>query len=462
MMFAQATNWRLQRMLLRAASVVLAATLLAGSPLMAARAWAQAQAGDDKAADKPDKTDKADNGAAKNNVYSVGDDTIDPNQPIKPNFLINVSVVGENEPSGTYPVDPAGNISIKYAGVMSPIRILGLTPKQAEAKIKEFLKMYVKNPDVTVTIINVPRPVIFVAGAVRNAGPFAASGDTALVDVLSKAEWTENADLSNIRVIRREKVGDEEKSVTTYYNFDKFISAKSGNTPDESQNPILHDKDRVIVPFKTTTAKGTISVYGEVVKPQREIPLPSGQILTVREAINLVGGTNTTANRKSITIRRASVDRPLIIDLDKAEQGDPVYNIELKSDDSIYVEKLENNAYINLNGGFVKPGKFVYDKRTTLTQAIGEAGGPAPFARAWDGVIFRHPDDDPKHSRVIAFNWIEISKGKKPDVELQPGDTVMLPPGTPPRPPIDVFSAISGLSSATYLYNSIAGRYIYH
>jgi protein involved in polysaccharide export with SLBB domain len=458
MMFAHATNSRPKRALLRAVVTGLTAALLAGSPLFAIQARAQAQAGDDKATDKTDKTDKPDNGAAKDNVYNIGDDSIDPNQPIKPNFLISVSVLGESEPSGTYPVDPAGNISIKYAGVMSPIRIVGLTPKQAEAKIKEFLKTYVKNPDVTVTIINVPRPVIFVGGAVKNAGPFVVSNETYLVDVLSKAVWTENADLSNVRIIRKEKVGDEEKSVTTTYNFDKFISARTG-TPDETQNPVLHDKDRIIVAFKSTTTKGTVTVLGEVEKPQREIPLPSGQILTVREAINLVGGTKTDANRKSITIRRASVDRPLIIDLDKAEQGDPVYNIELKSDDSIYVEKLENNAYINVNGGIVKPGKFVYDKRTTLTQVIGEAGGPAPFARIWSGTIFRHPDDDPKHSRVIPFNFVEIAKGRKPDIELQPGDTVLIPTGVPSRPPIDVFQALSGVSSLTYLINSVSGRY---
>src|SRR5579871_2754599 len=350
MMFAHATNPRPERTLLRMVSSALAAALLVGSPLFALRVQAQAQTGDDKATEKTDKTDKTDNAEAKKSIYNLGDDTIDPNQPIKPNFLISVSVTGEAEPSNTYIVDPAGNISIKYAGVISPVRILGLTPKESEAKIKEFLKNYVKNPDVTVTIINVPRPVIFVAGAVKNSGPFTASHDTALVDLLSKAEWTENADLSHIRVVHKEKVGDDEKTVTKEYNFDKFISVSTGGTADESQNPILHDKDRVIVPFKTTTAKGTVSVYGEVAKPQQNIPLPTGQILTVREAINLVGGTNGTANRKAITIRRASVDRPLIIDLDKAEQGDPVYNIELKSDDSIYVEKLEDNAYINING----------------------------------------------------------------------------------------------------------------
>ncbi len=449
-MYAHATNSRPERVLLRMVTTALAAALLIGSPLLALRA--QAQNNDEKATDKT--ADKIDSNDSKKGAYTIGDDAIDPNQPIKPNFLIGVSVTGEAEPSGVYPVDPAGNISIKYAGVMSPIRIMGLTPKQAEAKIKEFLKAYVKNPDVSVTIINVPRPTIFVAGAVKQTGFFTANKDTALVDVLSKAEWTDNADLTHVRITHKEKMGDEEKSVTLTYNFDKYISAKDGNQPDEAMNPVLHDKDRVFVPYKITNTKGTVSVYGEVDKPQRDIPLPAGQPMTVREAINLVGGTRGTANRKAITIRRASIDKPLIIDLDKAEQGDPVYNVELKADDNIYVEKLENNAYINLNGGLVKPGKFVYDKRTTLTEAIGEAGGTAPFARAWKGVIFRHPDDDPKHSRTIAFNFVDISSGKKPDIELQPGDTVMIPTGVPPIQ-ISPFQLLTGLGGLGYFFNAI-------
>src|SRR5207248_1319416 len=100
---------------------------------------------------------------------------------------------------------------------------------------------------------------------------------------------------------------------------------------------------------------------------------------------------------------------------DKAEQGDLVNNIELRPDDAVYVEKLEDNSFINVNGGFVKTGKFVYDKRTTLTQAIMEAGGVAPFAKLNEGRVFRHPDNDPKNSIIIPFKWKEIASGKSPD-----------------------------------------------
>ena len=147
-------------------------------------------------------------------------------------------------------------------------------------------------------------------------------------------------------------------------------------------------------------------------------------------------------------------DRPLVIDLDKAEQGDLVNNITLRPDDTVYVEKLENNSYINVNGGFVKPGKLIYDKRTTLTQAIMEAGGVAPYAKEKEGTVFRHPDGDAKHSQIIAFNFQQIAKGKAPDIELQPGDSVFIQAGTPPRTRdiLDYAGAVGQLAFLSYAF----------
>lgn len=390
-----------------------------------------------------------------------GDEQIDPNQPIKPDFVINVSVVGEPEPSGVYTVDQAGNVSIRYAGIMTPVSVKGLTPAQAEDAIKLFLKTYIKNPQVKVTIVQVPRPIVFVGGAVKQPGPIVIGPDTTLVDVLSRAEWTENADLTQVRITRREKADDgTEKTVPIIVNFESYIKIGEGKVPDEAQNPTLKDKDRIFIGFKSLPGNGVVSVQGEVAKPTVGIPLRNNPPMTVREVINLVGGTTPNANRKAVTIRRPTLDRPLVIDLDKAEQGDLVNNIEIRPDDAVYVGKLEENAYINVNGGFVKTGKFVYDRRMTLTQAIMEAGGVAPYARVKEGRIFRHPDSDPKNTMVIAFNWRDIASGKQPDIELQPGDTVWITPGTPPsRPPIDLLSALSALNSAAWTYMILSGRW---
>ena len=409
--------------------------------------------------DTTDKTTKAagttpDAPAPRTAPMPLGDEVISQTQTIKSSFVISVTVVGEPDPSGQYAVDQAGNINMKYAGIMTPVKVVGKTPEQAAAAITDFLKTYVKNPQVSVIIVAIPRPIIFIGGAVRISGPLQIGSEVTLIDALSRAEPTENADLSRVTIYRKQKSGNDEKTVPITVNFEKFFRPAPGETPDDSQNIVLKDKDRIVIPTKTRPGQGVISVFGEVEKTQRDIPLPSTQTLTVREAINLVGGTRQNANRKAVIVRRVGEDRPLVIDLDKAEQGDLVNNITLRPDDTVYVEKLENNAYININGGLVKPGKLVYDKRTTLTQAIMEAGGVAPFAHEKNGVIYRHPDNDAKRTQVIQFNFKDISKGKAQDIELQPGDSVFIESGQPSRTRdlLDYVSLIGSVGYLSYLF----------
>ena len=437
---------------LRSLSLALGVGLLVG--LGGVRAGAQAADSQDKIAKPPTTTDTATTGATtppatpRSTPSSLADDIISQTQPIKAGFVINVSVVGEPDPSAQYQVDQAGNINIKYAGIMTPVKVLGKTPAQAVLSIAEFLKTYVKNPQVSVIIVQVPRPVVFVNGAVRRSGPLTIGSEITLLDVLSSAEFTDTADLTQVRIQRR--IDGSDQTTTQFYNFEKYFRPAAGEMPDDTQNPLLKDKDRIFVQSKTRPGQGTISVFGEVEKVQRDIALPSTQTITVREAVNLVGGTRVGANRKAVIVRRVGEDRPLVIDLDKAEQGDLVNNITLRPDDTVYVERLENNAYINVNGGLVKPGKQVYDKRTTLTQAVEEAGGIAPFAKEKEGVIYRHPDGDAKHSQIIAFNYKDISKGKAPDIELQPGDSIFIQAGVPPRQQRDVLDTAGALGSALF------------
>ena len=199
------------------------------------------------------------------------DDAIDPNQPIKPDFVISVTVANEPEPSGTYTVDPAGNISIKYGGIASAISLQGLTPRMAEGEIAKFLKAYIKQPQVTVKINSIPHPTVYVGGAVKNPGPLVVTADATLSDVLSRAVWTPDADLTRVRIVRREKVNGEEKTTTQVVNFDDYANVKQNQAPDEANNPIIKDKDRIFLGFKSSQGNGVVSVGGEVVHPAQGV-----------------------------------------------------------------------------------------------------------------------------------------------------------------------------------------------
>lgn len=323
------------------------------------------------------RTEKPERATPARSPIAVADDVIDPNQAINSDFKINVMVVGETEPSGDYKVDALGNINIRYAGAVRPVTVKGMTPTEAQDAIVAFLKEYIKNPVVKVTIMDMPKISVFIGGAVRLPGPVIINSDTTLLDVITRADYTDASDPSQVMIVRKDQ------SAPMYVNFEKFIRSRRGEKVDESLNPLLKDKDRIWIASRNVPgAVGTVSVFGEVTRPTPAVPLRTTAPMTVREVINFAGGALPTADRHRVSIRRSGIDRPLIIDLDRAETGDLINNIELKADDIVYVEKLESNAYITINGGFVKPAnKIVYDKRMTLTQAIEEVGGLRPTPR---------------------------------------------------------------------------------
>jgi protein involved in polysaccharide export with SLBB domain len=371
------------------------------------------------------------------------EDEIDPNQPLKTNFVINVSVLNEAQPSGNYRVNPSGNVLLHLAEVLTPVSVTGLTSKEATKKITEFLKAYIKDPTVTVTIVSVPPPVATITGAIRKSGPTTINRRTTLMELLSKAEWADIADLSQVRVTRRSLVNGQEKAATLVYNIDHYVQPEKGKSPDETQNPVLEDKDSVFVPLKARTG-GLFSVSGEVTKPAAGIILRSAPPLTVREAIAFVGGMTPIANHKRVSILRVGQSQPLIVDLDKAEQGDKINNTEIRPDDAIYVERLGDNAFVEMGGAFYKPGRLVFDKKMTLTQAIMQAGGLSPLAKSQEGMILRHVGNDPNNTVFIPFKWKALLAHKTEDIALQPGDGVWVDSKVPNTSP-GGFGALSAL-----------------
>jgi protein involved in polysaccharide export with SLBB domain len=272
-----------------------------------------------------------------------------------------------------------------------------------------------------------------------------------LIELLSKAEWVENADLDKVQVVRRVE-GNDKRSVLVY-RLREFIRPVTNDAPDYTQNPILFDRDAVFVPFKTLQTN-IVSVSGEVLKPQYNLTIHSSPPTSVREAISLAGGISPTANRKHVKVVHSNGES-VLIDLDKAEAGDPEHNILLRSEDAVYVEKVDPQDFVYVNGGFVKPGKFIYTKNMTLTQAIMEAGGLAPFAKIKEGRIIRHPDEDPKNTQVIVFDWKKLLASKERDITLRPGDSIWLAPGSPNQ---NGFNILNSLSSLVLLFSAISGR----
>lgn len=394
-------------------------------------------------------------------AIASGDSDFDPNQPIKPGFQLSVNVSSAAGPeadlTGPVAVDPTGSLQLKLVGM---IDVRGLTPAQASDKIAAQLKPYVKDPKVSVTILSVPKPVVFLSGAVNRPGATPVNDSTTLVELVTIIGFTDNADLSRVRVVHRDEKGVR---VAKEYNLLRWLKPNPGEPTDDATNPVLSDRDFVFVPLKNLPGTGSVSVSGDVVRPG-VIPLRVGVPTTLREVLSMTGGVNPTADHQQVILRRLGVEKPMVVDYDRAEAGEAGQDVTVLPDDIVYVQKLGIDKFVNLNGAFVRPGKQPYLRTVTLTQMIAEGGGLQLGARAHEGRIFRHVGGaDPTRTQVIAFNYYRIRANKEPDLMIEPGDTIEVPVGNPPRPTMDAFQLSQTLLSIALLVDRLCGggRYNY-
>ena len=119
-----------------------------------------------------------------------------------------------------------------------------MTGKQADERVK-LLKGYV-----------LLRPIRFFAGgAAPNVGPLAVKAGATLSDALAETLWTPDADLTQVRISRKEIVNGVAQRVTRTVNFADYIKPAAGKVPDEANNPVIKDNDRIFIGFKAAAPK---------------------------------------------------------------------------------------------------------------------------------------------------------------------------------------------------------------
>jgi polysaccharide export outer membrane protein len=83
-----------------------------------------------------------------------------------------------------------------------------------------------------------------------------------------------------------------------------------------------------------------------------------------------------------------------------------------------------NSRKVFITGQVVKPGSYALTASATVLQLISMAGGLKDFADRKNIMIVRH-----EKSRTVnfRFNYKEIDRNPHQDIELKPGDTVVVP-----------------------------------
>lgn len=106
---------------------------------------------------------------------------------------------------------------------------------------------------------------------------------------------------------------------------------------------------------------------------------------------------------------------------------------EYKESPTVAIVVKEVNSYaIYVLGEVGKPGKYPLKTKTTLLQGITMAGGFTPIAARNRLVVFRFNDNGNNGSEKLraSYDDIVLRDGSQQNLELKPGDTIVVPSET--------------------------------
>lgn len=161
----------------------------------------------------------------------------EPTYVIGPEDVLDIKVWKEADISRTVPVRPDGKISLP---LLNDVQAAGLEPMQLQAAIREGLKKFISDPQVTVIVMQINSRRIFVLGEVARPGAFPMLPNMTVLQALSAAGgFSQFAKLSAIYVLRTENG----RQVTLPFNYKEVIR---GGRPE--QNITLKPGDTIVVP----------------------------------------------------------------------------------------------------------------------------------------------------------------------------------------------------------------------
>lgn len=219
-----------------------------------------------------------------------------------------------------------GMISLPLIG---DVKVSGLTTYQAERNIEGLLKDgYLKNPHVSISVIEYRSKKVFVLGAVKTPGSYELRGNATILEMISRGGGVSEGAGKSLMILRSPKKGSGAGPETINLNLNKLL--KDG---DLSLNLEVRDMDTIYIP-----TADSVFVFGEVVKPgSYKI---TDKDITLVEAITMAGGFTKIASPTGVKIIRVEggVEKNIEVNLKEIiKYGDKGKDVILKPNDVIVV-----------------------------------------------------------------------------------------------------------------------------
>jgi polysaccharide export outer membrane protein len=228
------------------------------------------------------------------------------NYTLGPNDQILIRSQVEDISERPYRIDAAGNIELPLVGTL---KASGLSVDQLEAELTKRLATYVKNPLVSVTVVQYRSEPVFFIGAFRSPGIYSLQGRRTLVEMLSSIGGLQPNASRRITITRRLEYGP--------LPLPSAVVDEATNTSTvEIGMSILHDTvnpaaDIVLQPYDQISVAQAemIFVSGEVSKTGG-VELGERDSLSVTQLLGLSGGLTHDADAAKASVLRPIMNTP--------------------------------------------------------------------------------------------------------------------------------------------------------
>jgi polysaccharide export outer membrane protein len=272
--------------------------------------------------------------------------SVRPDYELGPNDQILIGVPQAEEINQRpFRIDSEGFINVPIIG---RVHAGGLTIRSLETELTAKLREYIRQPQVTVSIVQFRSEPVFFLGAFRTPGIYPLQGGRTLVEMLAVAGGLQPTAGRRIKITRRMEYGPIPLP-NAIENPDRKVSTIEISLDSLTQN-INPAEDITLHAYDIVSAETAQPVYvsGEVVKPTT-IELGERESISVAQAITTAGGFTAIASRNKArvlrpilgTSRRAEIE----IDLNRVLHGKD-NDFPLLPNDVLYVPRSSGRSVL--------------------------------------------------------------------------------------------------------------------
>lgn len=257
----------------------------------------------------------------------------DPSYRMNAGDQIEIRVYDHPDLSMTTRIGPDGMIGFAFIG---QVKLSGQTIAQGAECIREGLVPYVKNPVVSITILEVQSETATIAGSCAKPGVYGISNSTRLADFYAMAGSSANRLFNGVNV----DVADLEHSILVRHGEILPVDfRKAIDSGDILNNVRIRKGDYV---FIAQRMEASVIVCGEVKNPHKRLYEPGmGLVETLTAA-----GWVTETHWSHVIIIRGGLANPHYykVNIDGIMAG-KCHNVKLKAGDIVYVPKDNLSEY---------------------------------------------------------------------------------------------------------------------